>query len=447
MGVRKILVVEDSNFVGTLLQEKLRRARYTTVWTKSKAETVELLDGGGHDFFCAILDFKLPDAQDGSVIGEVVGRGIPGIVFTGDLSTEVRDLVWAKNVVDYVLKDNAYAPDYLIGMLKRLERNELTKVLVVDDSGFFCQVIANLLKIQKFKVFTAGNGREALAVVAQHPEIRLVVTDYQMPEMDGLQLTQALRAKYAREDMSIIGISAKGEHIMAARFIKYGANDFIIKQSFLTEEFYSRVNQCLDNLENIRLIREAAIKDFLTGLYNRRYFFDVGHKLFANMARQNITLTCCMIDIDFFKKVNDTYGHEVGDLTLRHISDILRTRMREGDIVARLGGEEFCILAVNVDPAAVAGLFEDLRRRVEEAPVNIGGGQQLAVTVSIGVAAPGAYSLEEMVRMADEQMYLAKKSGRNQVVVGEPVSCLRMEQGGAVSCGGAAAGTGRPRGG
>ncbi len=419
MGAKRILVVEDNKFVGNLLRNKLQKARYSVVWAQDLAQALQLLESGGDDFFAAILDYALPDAPDGEVIDHVVRRNIPSVVFTGLLSDEVRSTVWIKNVVDYVLKDNFSSPDYLVATIQRLERNLVTKVLVVDDSSFFRQVIVDLLKVHRFQILTAADGIEALKVVTEHPDIKLVITDFSMPEMDGFKLTQRLRAKYAKEDMAIIGISAKGENLLAARFIKYGANDFIIKQSFLTEEFYSRVNQCLDGLENVRIIREAAIKDYLTGLYNRRYFFDVGHKLFASAARKSITLSCAMIDIDHFKKVNDTYGHDVGDQALQHIAAILLKRMRATDIVARVGGEEFCVLAVNVEDGNIQGLFEELRQQVAAAPLTISDGRELNLAVSIGVAANNSgYSLEEMVKVADEQMYVAKRSGRNRVVVG-----------------------------
>jgi len=418
--MKKILVVEDSRVVGTLLGNKLCKAGYKMVWAESMAQALALLGEEDADFFCAILDFSLPDAPDGAIIPEVVARGIPALVFTGNICNRVRELAWGNSVVDYVLKDNPFSYDYLVDMVRRLERNQTIKVLVVDDSAFSRKMMADLLRVHLLEVHTAANGREAMALLADHPDIALVIADFHMPEMDGFALTQAIRQRFSREDLAIIGISSScTDRTMPARFIKYGANDFIVKQSFLAEEFYSRVNQCLDDLENIRRLREAAVRDFLTGLYNRRYFFDFGHKLFANVARKNITLTCGMIDIDLFKNVNDTYGHDVGDVALRHIADIMARRMRETDLVARMGGEEFCVLAVNADAASVPALFEDLRRRVAEAALDIGGGQRIGLTVSIGVAgSDDVFSLEEMVKRADERLFLAKQAGRNRVVAG-----------------------------
>ena len=416
--MKQILIVEDSKFFGVLLQKRLaEEGGYEVAWAQNMAEAVALLDAPASDYFAGILDFNLPDAPNGEIIDELVARCIPAIVFTGGVNAEVRDIVWSKDVVDYILKGDRRAPEYIVTLLNRLHRNATTKVLVVDDTAFFRKVIGDLLIIRRYQVLFATNGKEALTALAKNPEIKLVITDFNMPEMDGFQLTEAIRDKHPKEELAVIGISAQGDHVMAARFIKHGANDFIIKQSFLTEEFYSRVGQCIENLENIERIRDAAIKDYLTGLHNRRYFFDTGDKLFASASRKNIPLVCGMLDIDFFKKVNDTYGHDAGDLALQQVSAILRKQTRTTDIVARMGGEEFCILAANLNADKTDAFFEGIRAQVAATPVDIGNGETITVTISIGVAAQNADSLDDLVKIADAQLYAAKKGGRNRVMV------------------------------
>ncbi len=416
--MHNVLIVEDSGFFGLMIINKLRaETAYHTVWARNMAEAVEAADDPSNKFLAAILDFNLPDAPYGEVIDVITARNIPVIVFTSDLSEEVRELVWSKSVADYALKDDAQSLDYIICMLRRIEKNPGAKVLVVDDSTFFRKILSDLLKIHRYQVLNAKNGVEGLDVIEKHPDIKLVITDFSMPEMDGFTLTSKIRERYSKNEMAIIGISSEGRNILAARFIKNGANDFLIKQSFLTEEFYCRVTQSIDSLEHIRAVKDAAVKDFLTGLNNRRYFFDAGRKLFANAVRENLTLTCAMADIDHFKNVNDTYGHEAGDAALRHIAGILRSRARETDIVARLGGEEFCILAVNMSPASAETIFETLRRKVAETVIDIGDGQTLQLTVSIGVVTTLADSLDEMVNQADNLLYKAKYGGRNRVVM------------------------------
>ncbi|MDH3346718.1 MAG: diguanylate cyclase [Desulfobulbaceae bacterium] len=418
MDKKRVLVIEDSVFFGSIIKKKLTGTNgYAISWAQSKEEAIIMLNKKDHGFLAGIVDYNLPDAPNGEAIDELTNRGIPAIVFTGQLSEEVRNVVWSKDVADYVLKDEPYSIEYILNLLHRIKRNSKIKVLVVDDTSFFRKVISELLMIHRYRVLTAENGEKALNIISQHPDIKLVITDYNMPVMDGFKLTHTIREKISRENMAIIGISSEGEQMMAARFIKHGANDFIIKQNFLTEEFYGRVNQCIENLENIEKVKNASIKDFLTGLYNRRYFFDTGTKLFSNAKRKNINLACGMLDIDYFKKVNDTYGHDAGDLALIAVSEILTKRMRETDILARMGGEEFCILTVNADPTSLADIFEYLRKTIENTPVNIGNGTQINITVSIGVTTQIEDNLDGMIKVADEQLYAAKQSGRNRIML------------------------------
>ncbi len=415
--MEKVLIVEDTNFFGLMIQNALKsETAFEGVWARDMGEAVDILNQSDTPFFAAILDFNLPDAPHGEIIDEVVARKIPAIVFTADLSQEVRQLVWSKRVADYALKDDSQSLNYIVNLLKRIKKNTAIKILVVDDSMLFRTALADLLEIHCYTVLDARNGVEALEVLAKHPDTKLVVTDFSMPEMDGFTLTRKIRERYTKNELAIIGISSEGNSLLAAQFIKSGANDFIIKQSFLTEEFYSRITQNIENLEHIQTLKDASIKDFLTGLYNRRYFFDVGRKLFANARRDNTHLGCAMIDIDHFKKVNDTYGHEAGDITLCHVTDIMKKRMRETDIVARVGGEEFCILAVNMTVDTATKLFEELRRRIETSAIDIGA-QNINVTVSIGVTTALADRLDDMVNQADALLYEAKNNGRNQVIV------------------------------
>lgn len=415
--MEKVLIVEDTSFFGLMIKNALKtKTRFEGVWVRGMSEAVEVLNTTDHPFFAAILDFNLHDAPHGEIIDEVVARKIPAIVFTSDLSEEVRELIWSKRVADYALKDDSQSLNYIVNVLKRIKKNRRIKTLVVDDSMLFRTVLGDLLKIHCYTVFNACNGVEALDVLAKHPDIKLVVTDFSMPEMDGFTLTRKIRERYTKNELAIIGISSEGNNLLPAQFIKSGANDFIIKQSFLTEEFYTRITQNIENLEHIETLKDASIKDFLTGLYNRRYFFDVGQKLFAKAVRDKAMLGCAMVDIDYFKKVNDTYGHEAGDLAICHVTSILKNRMRETDIVARMGGEEFCILAVNMNLETAGKLFEELRRRIEESPVDIGG-DYINVTVSIGVATTLTKRLDDMVNQADALLYNAKENGRNRVVV------------------------------
>jgi diguanylate cyclase (GGDEF)-like protein len=218
------------------------------------------------------------------------------------------------------------------------------------------------------------------------------------------------------DQLAIIGVSGSGGSVMSARFLKKGANDFIVKP-FSNEEFYLRINQNVEMLEYIDAIRKAAIKDHLTGLYNRRYFFEVGEKLFKNAQRKNFDIVLAMIDIDHFKRVNDQYGHAVGDKVLRHISGIMTDRFRSSDVIARLGGEEFCVMAPGMSPDHCFEIFDTLRQSIASDPLTVDG-NRIDTTISIGLTATLGATLEATLDHADRLLYQAKNQGRNRVVPG-----------------------------
>lgn len=417
MSMRQVLLVENSNMFGRLAKSRIEKTFDVPVyWTRSLAETEKILQMAKGLFSLALLDFDLPDAPNGEVIDRVVAEGITTFVFTADLTEEARNLVWSKKVADYILKEDPNSLDYIIAAIRQLGENQDSLVLVVGDSANYRTMVSELLYIRKFRVLNATDGRSALAILDKYPEIRLVVTDYIMPGMDGCTLCQKIREKFKQERLAIIGFASEHEGNVGARFIKSGANDFIIQQSFLVEEFYCRVNHCLENLSLIDKIRDGAIRDFLTGLYNRRYFFDAGSELF-NIARTNAeTLACIMLDIDFFKKVNDTYGHDVGDLVIKGIARMLRENAGDRDIVARIGGEEFCVLIPGGKRQEVVDRIENLRRQIETTPAALlEGDAPLFVTSSIGICGEIGENLEAMIKVADENLYKAKNSGRNRV--------------------------------
>ncbi|HEX5057146.1 MAG TPA: diguanylate cyclase [Gammaproteobacteria bacterium] len=417
--MKNLLIVEDNRISGTLIRAKVSSVLdFNIHWAKSLAETIELLNTHNNNFFAALLDYVLPDAPDGQVIDEVVSRGISSIVFTATMTEKVRKDLWKKNIVDYVIKDDTQSIEYLTFLLSRLEKNQHIKVLVADDSRFFRVVLTKLLKVQNYQVLEAVDGEDALKIVESNPDIQLVITDYMMPNMDGFTLTKRLRKKYGREGIVILGVTSDRDKTMGAQFIKCGANDFIEKKSFIAEELYCRVNQNLENLESIQTIRKMATTDFLTGLYNRRHFYELATKLCASASRSKHDIACAMIDADHFKMINDNYGHAIGDKVLKHLAVILgQYFQRSSDLVGRMGGEEFCVLADNVKPQDAVTLFEELCRRVENTPFPLPEGGELKITVSMGVCTLVGEGLDQMLKKADELLYGAKHGGRNRVVV------------------------------
>ncbi len=165
-------------------------------------------------------------------------------------------------------------------------------------------------------------------------------------------------------------------------------------------------------------IEDMANKDFLTSLYNRRYLFECGEKIFQNARRGSLHLAVVMMDIDYFKKINDSYGHDAGDFILSSVSDLLRSNLRQADIITRFGGEEFCLL-LNVNKYEDAFYVVEKIRQMIEKQKFFHEGKTLSVTISTGITYVLENSLEGMIKKADMMLYKAKETGRNKTLVYE----------------------------
>lgn len=165
--------------------------------------------------------------------------------------------------------------------------------------------------------------------------------------------------------------------------------------------------------EQKQRLADMANRDFLTSLYNRRYFFEVSHPLFENAKRGSIRIALAMLDIDHFKRVNDTWGHSAGDAVIQKVSSILQTNLRKADILARFGGEEFCALLVCKNPDDAYSVIDKIRLIVEQTTF-VHEGKTIPVTISAGLTTHPEDTLELMIQKADDMLYKAKTSGRNR---------------------------------
>ncbi|MFH0995065.1 MAG: diguanylate cyclase [Pseudomonadota bacterium] len=410
-----VLIVEDSKVFLSIIQKQITlEFGFECVSAGSLKEAGHVLETRADQFLLAVLDLNLPDAPKGEIVDYVVSKGVPVIVVTALINDDIRDQIMSSDIFDYIIKEGPHSMVQLTDTIRRFVRNKHITILAVDDSGVGRKIIRKSLEKQMFSVIEAANGQEALAQLKVNPNIRLVITDYHMPVMDGFHLTGEIRKQFPLGEIGIIGVSAVGNPILSAQFLKTGANDFVNKP-YNEEEFQWRIHQNIELLESMRIIRESATKDYLTGLYNRRYFFNAAEKLFENAKRKNLHILIGMIDIDNFKAINDTYGHGAGDQVIQNVAQILRNSFRASDIVARYGGEEFVVLGVNMLQEKHLIHFEDLRKAVETSSVKTLVGE-IKVTVSIGVTTRIAASLDDMVNESDNQLYNAKKAGRNKVI-------------------------------
>ncbi|KJR40337.1 response regulator/GGDEF domain-containing protein [Candidatus Magnetoovum chiemensis] len=412
----KILLVEDSKALANVIKSEITsKLSYCVDLAYNFNDAKNIIETQKDEYFLSILDYHLPDSSDGEIIDFALSKNMSVIVFTGNFNEKVRENIWSKNVIDYVLKEDIRSIDYIISLIRRIHQNTKIKVLIADSNKSSKAATYRLLKTHKYQIYEAENGKKALDVLNANPDIKMVITEFKMPEMDGFTLLRNIRNKYAKDQLAVIGISSNDDNMVSAQFIKKGANDFITKP-FLSEEFYCRINLNMEILQYIQKIKDAANTDFLTSLYNRRYFFDAGNHKFDSSKNSANSLSAAMIDIDFFKKINDKYGHDAGDIVLKKVSKIIKDSFTETDIVARLGGEEFCVLTSSVENNMITDKFDALRKEIENTKIELPD-KTINITISTGISNKTTGSLDDMLKEADEMLYKAKESGRNKVEV------------------------------
>lgn len=409
----RLLIVDNSVFFRDVLAQTLmfqvKGLKVDSVKTFRDAH--RLIAEHRQDYMAVISGLVLEDAPEGAMLDLAAQYKIPAVALTGSLDNLTRQSVMDRDVIDYFFKDQDGLDD-VITMVKRLMTNGQHKILVVDDSTTYCTYLQVLLERQRYQVLVATTGEEAIDMLSNGHDVSLVLLDYQLPGMSGYDVIRRIRKQYNSTELPIIGISGHIDQQIPAQILKSGANDFMYK-GFTVEEFYSRLNNMMDLLVSVRELKDAAYKDFLTGMPNRQYFYPTADELIAADTRQ---LGLVMMDIDFFKKVNDTHGHSAGDEVLKAVAECIREQNHSDTLMARLGGEEFCLLSRGVSEAELLARMEQLRLQIADTEVELPE-QVLQVTMSMGICMRDSQSLEDLMEAADQALYVAKESGRNRIEV------------------------------
>ena len=416
MEKNKILIVEDNKALAKLIAKKMEdKVEMDIDIAHSLAEAQAFLTDP-KEYFIALLDLNLPDAPNGEVVDYVISKGLPSIVLTGSMDEATRESFIHKDIVDYVYKGNMDDINYIFRIINRLSKNRQYKVMVVEDSAPFRSALKKILTSLQFQVFTAAHGEEAMNYFTDNPDIKLALCDYRMPVKDGLEVLKEIRAIGDKNQIGVLMMTSPSENVNGAIFLKNGANDFIAKP-FVKEELICRVNNTIEAMENINQIADFANKDFLTGVYNRRYFYENMNEYVAYAEEHMEPYVVAMLDIDHFKKINDTHGHNNGDKVLKTLAKKLIDETKGDDLIARFGGEEFCIILKDISNEDAVKFFVNLRANIANCKVQLKK-EQISFTVSIGVAfSRSDYRLYELLELADEALYRAKENGRNRVEI------------------------------
>jgi diguanylate cyclase (GGDEF)-like protein len=299
-------------------------------------------------------------------------------------------------------------------------------ILVAEDNPVSGKTLEKILVQEGHKVIIAENGRVALEKFNNN-FCPIIITDWMMPEMNGLELCRAIRSGDSQGYVYIILVTANNDKQEIVTGLEAGADDYIIKP-YHPAELIARLNTGIRFLkleESLKKaneeIRKLSVKDSLTGTYNRAFISQQLSEELNRAIRYNRPLSLIFCDIDHFKRINDTFGHSAGDKVLKELIRIISSSIRMNiDWIGRYGGEEFIIVLPETDIHGACSLAERLRKKVETMVIEIMD-QPVSITASFGVAGlnretankPCGY--EELINVADQYMYQAKKEGRNMV--------------------------------
>ena len=248
----RIILGEDSNVFTQMISQRLNELMGVDIEICRTFEDLQMANElSGEPVKLAISNINLPGAENGEALEYLTDCNIPTVVFTGTFQDEMREKLLAKDIVDYILKDNIFAVEMLAESVYRFLTNHRHHVLIVDDSPTARALLSSRLRRYNFRVSLAESGAKAIEILRANPDIGLVVTDYNMPDIDGFELTRRIRSVRGSHELRVIGVSSSTNRLLSARFLKVGGNDFMLRP-FIDEEFYCRVNQNLDTLVQIK---------------------------------------------------------------------------------------------------------------------------------------------------------------------------------------------------
>jgi two-component system cell cycle response regulator len=300
------------------------------------------------------------------------------------------------------------------------------KVLVADDSAVSRKLVELTLAKKQYSLIFAKSGRETLDLFAEHHPA-VVIVDWIMPDLTGLEICQHIRSRSQASYTYIILLTGKSEKESVVEGLAAGADDYLTKPCH-AEELIARVGVGLRIIGLQReieaknlLLKELALTDALTGLPNRRAIEDWATRQLSGAARYGFSFWVALADLDHFKTVNDTYGHDAGDNVLKAFSEILKSNSRQSDICGRIGGEEFLFVLTHTTEENAKRVIDRVRAELEATNFNFDG-SSLKVTASFGLAGftgTRAPDFNRLVAQADAALYSAKRQGRNRLELSE----------------------------
>ena len=309
----------------------------------------------------------------------------------------------------------------------RFAHSALVRAVIADDDPVTTAVLARALQRLGIDVASANDGTTAWRLLTAAPSPELAIVDWMMPGIDGIEICRRIRRDPALAGMYVLLLTGRDSRSDLVAGLDAGADDYMIKPIDI-EELRARVQvgiraatlqgRLAEQVSDLQEARDHLARlvstDVLTDVHSRRSWFELGGSEFSRFLRYNRPFSVLVMDLDFFKRVNDTFGHDAGDALLRRFADMLRAECRSSDIIGRLGGEEFALIAPETSLSAAQRVAERIREACRRLVVAVPAGE-VRCSCSIGVSetAPDDDGIERVLQRADAALYEAKRSGRD----------------------------------
>ncbi len=414
----KILHLETSMLYKTLIREISAELSAIYLNASNAEEAMELLKK--EKISLILTAMELETGSSGEFIkdlNESEFKNIPVVVFTGNDSLEDRKKMYDLGIVDYILKTSDR--DQVKSNLATFRRDDPVALkmgdlsyAVLDDNKMDRKIIGRIFSIHRIENVDFYDSENALFESGKNYDVYII--DIVLKDTSGDKVIMKLKEQMP--ESVVIAVSGIDNIKTISRVLSIGADDYITKP-FNYDLFIARLKT---NIRAFLLLQELrrkkdqlemmAVTDALTSLYNRRHIYDRLRQEGEKSERYSSRFSVIMLDIDFFKRVNDTYGHQFGDQVLKKVADAIHSSVRNVDISGRYGGEEFLVILPEVQLKGAVILAERIREKVEKIETDAPG---LKITVSGGVAEYIGGDIEELVKKADQLLYKAKESGRN----------------------------------
>ncbi len=454
---KRILIVDDDPTSLKILESILPKMRYKILKANNGEEALEYAFREPPDL--VLLDIIMPGIDGYEVIRRIKRddrtKDVPIIIITSldkseampsgleegaeellnkpvhssELLARVNSMIRLKEYRDQLSIRTLSSKSF--GMMEKpqeidyLPEENQRKILLVEDNEVDVKIMENALEGESYHLEIAHKGRDALSLVHKK-KMDLILLDILLPDMNGFEICR--RLKKEDKDIQVVIVTCLDDLESKIKGVELGADDFLVKP-IVARELKARVRVLLEKKEHLDNLRsrynktlDNAILDWLTGLHNHGYFQQfLGYELKRSLE-QGFPVSLIMIDVDDFKRYNDTLGHSAGDAILREMGQVVRNKIREVDFAARYGGEEFAVVL----PYAGRAEAKIVADRIHQALTSheyfndesIGLGNP---TVSIGVAVfqEEAVTKEDLLKKADKLLYQAKQNGKNQVCIGD----------------------------